>query len=251
MRNISTPALIVMVATGCASTSPEMYSEGKVVSPKNYQEFIPIDPMPSPFFTTYDSSEQPTTARWESLSSEQVSLRLPNQTATIIVQKLDNSGSVKYLTAALTREAGSYRATLDYVKYLVEEVTDDTGEHVLGHYRVGVGLRIKADVKTTKEGIDLGSLFAIGLAAQQGDLRGQVSVDTIGLDSPVITQLFPLPSQIDETSIQKSLEALAAIKSKLSDKDTHLTPQIVAIKISDPKLTISTAKAKLSYNSAM
>jgi len=93
-----------------------------------------------------------------------------------------------------------------------------------------VGLRIKAVVQTTEVGLNLGSLIAIGAEARRGTLRGGISVDVIGIDSPDVTNLIPLTSEIDQTSIQGALQALASIKTKISEADTRLTPHVVAIR---------------------
>jgi len=77
------------------------------------------------------------------------------------------------------------------MKYRVEDVSegaDGSGES-LGTARIGVGLRIKAVVQTTEVGLNLGSLIAIG-------------AEVIGIDSPDVTNLIPLTSEIDQTSIQ-------------------------------------------------
>ena len=60
-----------------------------------------------------------------------------------------------------------------------------------------------------------------------------MSIDVIGMESNQITDLIPLPSEISPTSIQNSLQALAAIKTKIYDEHTRLFPQIIAIKKSE------------------
>jgi len=44
-----------------------------------------------------------------------------------------------------------------------------------------------------------------------------------------VTNLVPLTSQIDESSIQMALQSLATIKSKLYEPDIKLTPHLIAI----------------------
>jgi len=68
----------------------------------------------------------------------------------------------------------------------------------------------------------------------------------IGLNSPEITGLFPTPSTIDESSIQRALEAIAVIKSKIGQDNTYLTPQIVAVKVDEaPQLNKSVGSVTL------
>ncbi len=52
----------------------------------------------------------------------------------------------------------------------------------------------------------------------------------IGNDSRDVTNLIPITSQLDQTSIQSALQALAAVKTKMWDSgETTLTPYIVAV----------------------
>jgi len=100
----------------------------------------------------------------------------------------------------------------------------------LGYRRIGIGLRLKGEILTLKSNLDIGSLMGIAMQAKFGNLIGTLSVSVIGMDSPEITQLFPMPSQIDETSVMKAMEALAAIKAKLNDPGTFITPHILAVR---------------------
>jgi hypothetical protein len=113
---------------------------------------------------------------------------------------------------------------------------DDAGDVERPHLGLtGLGLRIQGEVITRKTGVDLGSLMAVGVAAKLGQIQGRLSVAALGMSSPEITALFPLPSVIVETSIQRALEAIAVIKSKLGDTATTLTPQFVAVRITNPE----------------
>ena len=96
--------------------------------------------------------------------------------------------------------------------------------------RVGVGLRLTAKVTTNKANINLGSLLALGIAANLDQLKGTMTVDTIGIrisgsGGPILSN-----TTIDETSILKTLEALAVIQSKIADQSTHLAPQVIWVK---------------------
>ena len=113
------------------------------------------------------------------------------------------------MAASVTAESGQYIVIMDFMKYLVEPVIDDQTNKEIGMGRVGVGLRMTATINTSKAGINLGSLLAIGVAAQIGSLRGTLTVDIIGIDSPDIPNLLISNSTIDETSIQKTLESIA------------------------------------------
>jgi hypothetical protein len=59
-----------------------------------------------------------------------------------------------------------------------------------------------------------------------------------------------MPSQIDQSSIQKVLEAAATIKSKLGDQTTILTPHIMAIRIDQDARSLNSVKEYLATSSA-
>jgi hypothetical protein len=227
--NSSSVALIITILvigiTGCATVPQKEFHPVTTL-----HEFVPIDPLP--FETVSYTKPDGTKVKgvsWAAIPSSTIRSLLPNQEAFMTTYKLAASGDIRYLTSNVSAEAGVYRVIMDYVQYRVEDIYDEDGDKI-GIGRVGIGMRIKANIETLKSGVDLGSLLALGVAARLGQVRGSLTVAVLGLQSPEITTLFPTPSEINETSIQKSLEALAAIKSKIGDNATLLTPQIVSVK---------------------
>lgn len=227
--------VVVMLLAGCVSTNNRGTSVATkdVSSPKNYLGYQAIDPIPVDKVMLYEkSTNQMKEVYWAEIADEStVRDLLPLQSAEVSVSKNDVSGKLSYLTASISGEKGSYTVIMDYMKYCVEDVVDDANNNEnLGSARIGVGLRIKAVVVTNKASLNFGSLLAIGAEAQQGNLRGGISVDVIGIDSEAVTNLIPLTSEIDQTAIQAALQALASIKTKIFDDRTKLTPHLVAIK---------------------
>ena len=214
--------------SGCAT----VITDGDLRSASQFKAFIPIDAMPSPTVEYTNTQGQTVTTAWSALSNDQRRGLLPNQTSTMTTYKLDTSGEAKYLTAGVTGKAGTYRVVMDYALYRSDSLVNASGNH-LGSGRIGVGLRIKAQIQTYEAGIDLGSIIALGFAAKGNKVKGNLEVNCLGINSPEITAIFPSPSAINETSIQNALEALAAIKSKISDTNTSVTPQVIAIRIDD------------------
>jgi hypothetical protein len=223
----------IMLLAGCTSQNNERISAATQDknSPDVFLGYQAIDPLPVDKVALYDkSANQMKETYWAETNDVTVRDLLPLQSAQVFVTKNDISGKVSYLTAAISGETGSYTVIMDYIKYRVEDIVDDANDEYLGSARIGVGLRIKAVVVTSKAGLNLGGLMGIGLEAKQGNLRGGISVDVIGIDSESVTNLIPLTSEIDQTSIQSALQALASIKTKIYDDKTKLTPHLVAIK---------------------
>jgi hypothetical protein len=202
------------------------------VGSDGYRDYIPIDPLPSPTVTYNNATGTEVTAAWSTLSTADTRKLLSDIHSEISVAKIDASGNLTYLVAKAAASTGDYQVVMDYTKYRTEEIQDKTTASSLGTGRVGVGMRMKAMVHTTAANLDLGSLFQIGVAASLNKLNGSLTVDIIGIGGT--DDLILTPSQIDQTSIQKSLEALAGIKARISDDNTHLDPQLLWVKPTTP-----------------
>ena len=214
---------------GCQTTPVENPAALNLSGPGGYKDFIPQDPLPSPRITYYDSSGQQVTKAWSQLSTQDILNIITDTHAQITVGKFDASGGLTYFVAKATAAVGTYRVVMDYCDYVSETVTDANGQ-TIGQGRVGVGLRLTADVTTMSADINLGSLLALGIAASTNKLSGTMTVDSIGIRlagnaGPILTN-----ATIDETSIQKTLEAIAVIQSKIADSSTRLDPQLLSVK---------------------
>lgn len=242
---IQTAAILLsaMLVSCCSSTSVDLAAIN-LGGPNGYVEFIPQDPQPSPLITYYDNTGAKVTKAWTQLSNVQILNILSGTHAQISVGKFDASGNLTYLVAKGTGATGTYRVIMDYCDYVTETVTDEAGQKI-GQGRVGVGLRLTADITTSSANIDLGSLLALGVAASANQARGTMTVDSIGIRiagnaGPILSN-----STIDETGIQKTLEAIAVIQSKIADSTTTLDPQVLAVKPEKPTVQPADVSKKL------
>jgi len=206
---------------------------GTFVSEAQFKDYIPISPMEfEQDVVVFDENK----GRFDTLSIKELATRkrgiirfLPNETVYSTLEKKDGSAELKFGPAALTGAQGSYTITLDYAKFTTLKYNIDQ-ENCAGFSKVGVGMRITAKIVTFEAGLEVSSLFSLGVAAKAGKLTGQLSIDVIGMESPKITDLITLPVDISEASIQTALQSLSSIKSKMYDEETNLFPQILAIK---------------------
>lgn len=193
----------------------------------SFMGYIPIDPIPAKNVDVYNSvSGKFESLPWASLSDSIIRELLPNQSAQVSLKKFEVDGKISFMVASVTEEASSYEVIMDFMKYRVENVSTTSNDY--GSARVGIGLRIRANVKTNKAGLNLSGLTNLAVEASLKNLTGFISVDIIGIDSKDVTNYIPLTAKLDETSIQSALQALATIKSKIWDKDVNLTPQLLA-----------------------
>lgn len=231
LKNITTCFCIAAIVALSGCTTPQ--TPVPITSiPVGATDWVIMDPpLRSPRITFPDpNTGQDVTRAWVQLSNEQILNLLSNTRSEISVGKYGADGKLTYLVAQATAEKGQYQVIMDYTPYIVEDAIDPTSKEKIGDARVGVGLRLTAKVSTEKANINLGSLLALGIAANLDQLKGTMTVDTIGIriagsSGPILSN-----TTIDETSIQKTLEALAVIQSKIADSSTYLDPQVIWVK---------------------
>lgn len=188
---------------------------------------------------------------------EKIVEALPNETVSVAIKSIKANGEAKYLgTAAISKKNEVYEITADYIKFvtinLSEFIEDDSGNGtgapgpILSYLRVGVGLRLKANITTKKKGIDVSNLFGLAIAASKEELYGTLTVSVIGIESEKVTNALPLPAEISLSSIASALQAMSTIKSKLYDNETRKIPQIISIR----SVNGSFSEQELIYNTS-
>lgn len=236
----------ICITTGC-SNMVVVPRQLTLVGPDKYNDFLPVDPLQSPQITYPDSTTGVmVTKAWAQLSNAEIQNILTDTHAQITVGKFDANANLTYLTGKVAGQVGTYRVIMDYCEYVSEFVKDDTG-NTIGQGRVGVGLRLTADVTTKSANVNLGSLLALGVAADTNQISGTMSVDSIGIRIPGAGGPILSNTTIDETSIQKTLESIAVIQSKIADSNTKLDPQLIAVKPVSSKINPIDVAKKLTY----
>lgn len=162
---------------------------------------------------------------WYSMSNKEINELLPLEKNTTSILRVQSDASVGYVGAKYTRSTGQYVVVIDYSKYR-DEITDKEKTPCL----VGVGIRVRATITTKKSDLDLGSLFAIAFAAKSGFLSGNIEVIKIGVDSPHLKSAIPDFTEISDSSVQQAMQAVGAVRNRLYDDDTKLTPHVLAVK---------------------
>ncbi|MCA8940250.1 MAG: hypothetical protein KDB07_10590, partial [Planctomycetes bacterium] len=174
--------------------------------------------------------QAPTLQNWPQKSQEILNL-LYNTTITKTTYRLSGEADAKYLTATASVKGAVYRTTYDYGWYR-EEVGSDVGFEVFERVRVGVGVRVELEYEILDAKADLNGLMAFGLDAKSGYVKGRLQVDILGVTSPEIRALSFGNADIDETSIQKVFEAIAAVRAHMSKENVTVQPQLLAALVS-------------------
>ena len=225
IRNVFLLLTLAMIGVSCGTPKSLKFLEKRTVL--NHTGYEPIDPLNYKWQirTSEDKNGDGNPDYKEPLFSttDEILSDFKNQGHLVSIRDITAGIDVNYGGASLSNKNSSYLIVMDYAKYRTEHTK-------FGQARIGIGLRMTANVTTTETGINLGDLFAIGLAAQAGTLSGTLMVDVIGIDSKEITYLLPFQGEINKTTIQNTLQALATIKSEIYGDSTKVFPQVLSLK---------------------
>lgn len=181
---------------------------------------------------------------------------LPDETMRIAIGEIDVNSNISFGTAKLGYAGSSYVVILDYIKFdtksfptkLIKVNDKDSGmakalvdtigfvplisdskerpDAVIPVY-VGIGLRLSATVRVNSGNVDLGNLFALGVAAEAKQITGTLVIQTLGISGENISSIIPMPNQINTTTIQNAIMALGSIKAKMYQREVRVNPRIV------------------------
>ncbi|WP_296149824.1 hypothetical protein [uncultured Flavobacterium sp.] len=196
---------------------------------ENFRGFVPVDPIEYNEKVEIIENGKIISKEIKILTSEEIFQFLNNETVLVSIGQVNAEGGISYLPITISAKHSSYKVTMDYMKFATLPQADEIGNFI-GFNRVGVGLRLITLLTTSEAGINIGDLSSIGLAAKLGKVKGTLMIEVVGIKSKEVTTLLPLPSEINQTTIQNAMQALATIKSKIYDNETKLYPQVMAIK---------------------
>jgi hypothetical protein len=258
MRQNLAIVFFVLLLTSCGVFKPARDRSGQSTTqgdPKNAQSFgyQPLDPLPVEVLLNQGSSND--TIRRLPYNTR-VMNSLPDETMRLAIGEIDASSNISFGTAKLGYAGNSYVVILDYIKFdtksfptkifkvkedgsgISKAVADTIGfmpldsgsvdrpDAVLPVY-VGVGLRLTATITVNKGSVDLGNLFALGVAAEAKQITGTLVIQTLGISGENISSIIPMPNQINTTTIQNAIMALGSIKAKMYQTEVRVNPRIV------------------------
>ena len=231
-RSLATLVLLVFFTSVSAQflgSKPDNYE----VSPDTYIDFIPIAPVQistKVIVATSNNEIDEVSTLQMSMDKQSVLNFLPNESMETTIQNFGSNGEVSYLYSGRSVKKGTYRLIVDYNKYIIQTVEGSGNDSCVGYAKIGVGLRIIANVNALKNNIDISSLVALGQAAARGEVSGSVGYQVIGIESKEITAVIPINSEITSSINQVFLQAMGVVKGKVYDSATRLYPQIIAVK---------------------
>lgn len=131
---------------------------------------------------------------------------------------VENTGKLEYLGAKLAAKGQKVLFQQDYTSFKFVDVNGV-------QKRIGIMLRLEAELITKKADLDLNGIFAIGVAASSGSAFGKLRVKVYGLSGAPIMQQIPTPTNISEEALLNAFTSIATIKSKIYEDDVFVLPQ--------------------------
>ena len=246
MKYLSFLATTLILMTGC-SLSKHMPKATTIGDPTNAYSYgyQPIDPLPVSYGIDSGQGKIMMSSYGAKIPNKRIMESFPDETMRLAIGELDGKGNISFASSKYGYAHSSYIVILDYIKFdtktLPVVVLKDSLNRVLDFKRsatpgesdaiipvyIGVGLRFTANITVNEGSVDLGNLFALGLAAESKKVTGTLIIQTLGISGKDISSLIPMPSQINTTTIQNAIMSLASIKAKIYEDDAELTPRVV------------------------
>jgi hypothetical protein len=189
----------------------------------------------------------------KSVAPDRIRDALPDETMRLAVAEVTGSTEVAYGPVKTGFAGRSYSVVLDYIKFATQpfgaridrskselsdvkalarssppsQVDDARFKSVVVPIYVGVGVRLTATVRVNEGTVDLTNLVALGAAARAKQVTGTLVVQTLGISGEGVSTLIPIPSELNETTIQNAIMALGQMKGKIYDARTQISPRVV------------------------
>jgi hypothetical protein len=158
---------------------------------------------------------------WPTTTAD-VHSKLPNTSTEIGTATTSIGGSI----AAIFGIAKADKSiAIDYIKYRIEPLKENN--EVVAYSRVGVGMRITVEIRDTTLNFS-GTLQSLAAALSVKRVAGTISAELIGISSPDVGMAMPFTADLSEAAVQRIIEAMAVVKSKMFDDKTVIQPQILS-----------------------
>lgn len=245
MKIILLILLLYIAASGCSILNKVAPIPTTLGDPQNAPSYgyTPIDPVPAVIDTAVTKGVS-------------ITKILTDETIRLAIGSINGFANISYGRDFIGYRGKRYLVILDYIKYTTIPYTvnvwrDSTQVHIrylttgppsqtppyddknafysetstLPLY-VGVGLRITADVTVNTDSLSL-DLFGLGVAASANKANGTLVVQTLGVSGENISPLLPLPSKLNETTIENAIVSLGTIKAKIYEPATIIAPKVL------------------------
>jgi hypothetical protein len=133
------------------------------------------------------------------------------------IYQVETDGKLTLLQSAISRRHRNYVATSDFMQY-AERTVNGVPK------KIGYRIRMRAEIRSLTNGVDLNGLFRIGIAAKESKINGSLAIEVHGLAGPAISNHVGSPFSLSEESLVKAIESAAILRSKVSDDSVFFIP---------------------------
>ena len=259
--------LYIIMLVGCASRpldpiNSDLYPSGTAYT---YQPLNPTtvwvrDPDENEIKNGYQNADETSYEFNEALLRD-----LDTETVRISLDTLSGAANLNAAIVGTSIEGQSYVLIVDYIKYITSSkyiertyiTRNAKGVEVEKEFKgtvpmyTGIGLRIRAEFKAQESGLNISGLPALAVAVSTDGISGRLTVQTLGITGAEVTALMPIISDISVTSIQNAVQAVGAIKSKIYEESTVVSPKIVAFESPDRDPALIRAITEYLYASVV
>lgn len=168
---------------------------------------------------------------WSDMTQEQIRNELSLFESKTIVSKVNKDGTLSHFVSSIGAEAGRYRVTQYAMSYI--NLPCNQSDPSAGIQRVGVGVRVTADLRTRKRNINLGGFIPIAIAANDEKVSGEIQINSWGIsadDRSLSTYLNSGGLALNEDGIQRAIETMAVARVLMDNPTTKLSPWTLAVR---------------------
>ncbi len=221
MEKLLATACAVLTLGGCATlaSAPEEFIPAG--SPRTF-----LSPTPA-IKTTIYSSGAPVDRYWASFTQDEIRSLLSLPIERVTVEQIATNGSASLLPASGSFSRGVYRVTYYYYRSRSEPCPNAAA----GNLFSGIGIRMTADVTTTKGGVSLSNLMGLAAAVDRNHARGDLTIEAFGVasGSASITPYLQASSGLTVEGLRKAIESFGVIKAIIDTPSVQLTPYYVYV----------------------
>ncbi len=122
----------------------------------------------------------------------------------------------------------------DKIIYTVERAKDRDGDYRgPGLFNIpiyiGVGLRITANITDLSGNSNVSGIGVLGVEADAKNIRGDLVVQTLGINGKSISAALPIQNELNRTTAQNAIVSVASIKALLHSDETIVWPRVVGL----------------------
>lgn len=131
----------------------------------------------------------------------------------ITIEKLDGDGRLTSIVGSIAASKGTYRVNYYYYRYTIKPCA--AGNITDGGIAIGIGLRLTADITTTKSSLNIGGPMPLALAVSQNRAKGNVRVQSFGVSSgaAALSPYLSSSGDLSTEALKKAMESFGVIRA--------------------------------------